>query len=806
MRVAAGGASKKAAGWLPFTGLLVALSSVFLFVDERDHFYRSFVHDSNSAKNMALAENLSARRGFLFIQITRGDDGARRYALYNRFPIGGFVLIKLAMLPFEGDLSAQIVAARVLMLAFFCAGAVLAYLALVRLLGCRWIALAATLLAFSSYYMLDYNDIVSNEVSMDLCAVLLVFHGMVVFAQEGRFWPLLAKTGVALLIGWHVYALLLPFLAIGLAGELPVAWRNASASLGGRLAAVSRCALRSRHTRLGALALLFGACMVGYNLAQEYAVLEGKRALSDLPSARSILRRAGGDASFKAARAELLAWPNFLQWQFHRVGGMSLPYLVPAPRNALGELPQERSGEASLFWVGLAATGACLAGLVLLRRRGLLLAPLAFAGFCWAWPLRAQTGIPGHDHEAVFYIGVPLVVFASLLLGARKLAARRHRRIGRLLAGGIGVLTVPGFAFCALAMAQAGRDAEAAVEQRALMADFEAIRDATRGRDVFVAANRAALDRLFKVQSAFYYYVAGGILTYEVPGRSAPRDADFVLATRRVENRWLRTPGNRFVFLYDSLEAFDALNAVRRRDYDALAAGAPVARSVWQLHLRGNTGSATTELAYLKQPCNAQDINGQFSLRVYPVRIDDLPAPRRRAGFDAIAFGFGEYGVMFDNKCLIAVPLPRYEVAWMAARYLPSGGAAGGWETTIRLDLDSLRSAYESARRLPAVGSGRFRVHHDGGKLVYVKTPCGEEDVRGRFFVHVRPAAVRDLPPMPRRAGFANLDFNFHERGAVLDGACVAVVTLPGFPVARVETGQLDREGGQAWRAAFAIE
>ena len=801
-------------GWLPCAGLLLALSAVFFHVGEADHFYRSFVHDSNSAKNMALVENLSLTKGFLFLQTTRGRDGAVRHMLYNRFPIGGFVLIKLAIAPFEGDLSAQITSARVLMLAFFCAAAILAYSALVRLLGDVAVALTATLLAFSSYYMLDYNDIISNEISMDLCAVLLVFHGMVVFAQEHRFGQLLAKTGAALLIGWHVYALLLPFIAIGLASELASASRQAAAPAGKQLVALFAIALRSRHVLLGLLALFFGGAMVAYNLAQESAVFGGERSLSELPSARSFMRRAGVDASFNAGRAEWLAWPNFLKWQFHRVGGMSLPYLLPAPRNDLAELPQELSGAASLVWVGVAMTAACLIGVCAVRRRRTLLALLPLVGFVWALPLRSQTGIPGHDHEAVFYVGVPLVVFALLLLGARKLAERCHERLGRYLTAGIAIATVPGFASCAFAMAAAGRDADTAHAQRALIADFEAIRDTTRGHDVLVAANRDALDRLFKVQSAFYYYMAGSILGYEeahigaAPARATPaRRTDFVLAMRRLDSDSLRTPGNRFVFLYDSRDALDALAAARRSDYAAVAATAPLARSVWQLHMRDNARSGETELVYRKDSCRRDDINGRFSLHIYPVRAGDLSPQRRPAGFDVIAFGFGEYGVVVDDKCLVIVPLPKYQPAWMATRYVPDDRGGAGWETSFRLDVDSLRRAYESTRTLPAIARSIFDVHHQDGRLVYTQSLCGADDVRARFFLHVTPSAVRDLPKTRRRHGFDNLDFNFHERGTVLPGGtCVAVVPLPEHPIAGVVTGQFAANGHVAWQTEFGIE
>ncbi len=106
------------------------------------------------------------------------------------------------------------------MLAFFAAAAVLAYLALSRLLGDRRIALAATLLAFSPYYLLHYGDMISAEENTNLFGIMLVFHGMVLCVQEGRFRQLLVKTAVALLLGWIVLALIAPFVLFGLGREL----------------------------------------------------------------------------------------------------------------------------------------------------------------------------------------------------------------------------------------------------------------------------------------------------------------------------------------------------------------------------------------------------------------------------------------------------------------------------------------------------------------------------------------------------------------------------------------------------------
>ena len=207
--------------WLPLALLLIALSTVFIFGGDRGHFYRPHEHNGISSDHLRIAVNLSPEHGFQrFTHRFIDDDGNVRYRPYNRFPIGGYLSMKLATLPFGENPSAQLYAARILMLLFFTAIAVMAYLSLCRLTSNRWIALTAILLGFSSYYLLYYNDMTANEGMIDLFGVMLTFHGMVVFVQEGRFRQLLVKTCVALLLGWHVLALLLSFVIFGLASEI----------------------------------------------------------------------------------------------------------------------------------------------------------------------------------------------------------------------------------------------------------------------------------------------------------------------------------------------------------------------------------------------------------------------------------------------------------------------------------------------------------------------------------------------------------------------------------------------------------
>ena len=317
--------------------MLLALASVFLLgSEERGYFYRETrgIHDQLSAKNMAIVENLSIEHHFLmFTHQIPDPDGKPTYSLYSRFPIGSYALIKLATLPFGNNLSAKIYAARMLMLLFFASAALMAYLALRRIASSRWIALTATLLAFSSPVCLYYGDVISNEAIVDIFAVLLVFHGMAVFEQEGRFRQLAVKTCIVLFLGWHAYALLLPFVAFGLMRELTKTRLDGSVPpiVLRQLKHTTCSLLRSRYLALGVIALAFGVSMLTLNFTNEYFALNRETPLTELPSFRSMLSRTGVDPKFAERYRHHLPWPVFLERQFHRVGAMFLPYAFSSP-------------------------------------------------------------------------------------------------------------------------------------------------------------------------------------------------------------------------------------------------------------------------------------------------------------------------------------------------------------------------------------------------------------------------------------------------------------------------------------------
>ena len=659
---------------LPLLLLLLALSTVFLFANDRGRFYRPVgPHDGMTASTLGMAANVSPEHDFLvFLRRTVDADGAPSYEPYNRFPIGGYLLLKLAIAPFDDDLSAKIHAARVLMLLFFVATVVLAWLSLCRLTSRRWIALTATLLTFSSTWWLYAADMVSNEVGLDFFGLMLVFHGMVIFAQEGRFRQLLAKTCVALLLGWHVYGLLLPFVVLGLV-RAAVRARPARGPLPGarlrrriaRARPAATALLRSRHLALGVVALLFGMVVLSFNFAHEYHALDGERAWTELPSFQSMRRRLGLDEDYTAGIAERLVWEDFLRRQFHRIGGLSLPHALPGYANTVvgwPEGPFARRGVGAA--IGIVVFCVSLAALAFAHHR-MLLAPLVLSGFCWALPMRHLTFV--HNFESLFYTGIPLVFFTLALLWL-------HRLFGDRLIAGLCAAALLVFVLSSFRMAHFGYDAEAAEFQEAVTADFEVIRRMTKGKTVFVPQIPNSDSDTGPYRST-NYYLAGSAIVYVTEG-DRRGFADFVATREHAPGPALLTPENRLVFLYDRT-AYDR-QRVDELDKLIAEAGEPVGRSDFDLYRHED------RLLYAKDACRPEDVKHKFFLHLFPSDAADLPARRREYGFDNLDFHFSRHGFLLDGRCLTVAALPEYDVASIRTGQYVSG-EGNVWEARFPL-------------------------------------------------------------------------------------------------------------------------
>ena len=765
--------------WLPLALLLLALSTVFVFGGDRGRFYRGLSHISSH--HLSIAVNLSPEHGFQRFERRFIDEGgAVRYAPYNRFPIGGYILMKLATLPVSGNPSVQITAARILMLLFFTGAAVLAYLSLCRLTSNRWIALTATLLAFSSYYLLYYNDMIANEGVPDLFGVLLTFHGMVVFVQEGRFRQLLVKTCIALLIGWHVLALLAPFVIFGLAREL---WQARSAAATStpspppyyvKLKRAASALFRSRYLLLGAVALGFGLSVLAFNFTMEYTALDGETPLTELPSFKSMLKRTSVNQGLVPNSWHWGA--AFLEAQFNGIFLMFIPYSLLGSDGVIAELSTRPSNRRDAV-LGVVLSAACLIGSLFVRPR-ILFATLASFGFFWALPMRHSNTV--HGFESIYYIGLPLVFFAITLLLARRLT----NRDGVIAAAAVVALLL--FAVSSFQMSRLEYSAETAQAAKDTEQDLLAIRDLTAG-DLVTVLPIGGDYRYFNSVAvhAVEYYLNTSLIRYR---DLSSVEGGFVVMRKRIDTDALLTPQNQYFFLYDRAGLEDV--------YRTVASTEPVAHKEFDVYLIDGT------VYYLKEPCERADAAGRFFLHVYPVDENDLPDGRRQYGFDNLDFSFDERGVLFDGKCLAIVDIPQYDIARFRTGRI-SGAGVQGWNAAPDIQGLKLISEYESIVSREPIARSEFDLYLDGGKLYYVKEPCGEEDTAARFFLHVVPENENDLPDDRRPHGFDNLDFSFDVHGVAFDGKCLAGVGLPQYGIARIATGQFDA-AGRVWEIEFA--
>ena len=530
----------------PLALLLAALATAGVHFIDSGPFERLFrVYDPIGLDHLAVAKNLAAEHGWLGLHFRIVEDGGEVvYAPHNSFPPLGHGLIKLATLTQPGDLRGQMQAARMLMLAFCAGAAVLAYFSLAHLTRRRWLALAATLAAFSSYAVLYSWDLVATEGAVDLFATMLAFHGIARYHRRGgagapRFGQLVAETFAALLLGWHAYALLAPFLALGVA-----------AAIAGRdWAELRRLAL------FGALALLFGLAVLAQNLAREHFALGGGVALWDLPSFESARRN-----------SVLLGltdghWLDFAADQLHRIGLALAPYV-------LTRFDIEWPGWTLLGALGLATVVAVA---IALARRGertavLTLLPLALTGIAWAIGMRGAfwnyrhfsydkpyiLGGPqwsgGDIFEAMFLVGMPLALFALLgLLWAPPGWPRQ--RLVRGASAALVAAAAASFVVSALHMSRLHRDAEVAGLKQALLADFDANRRLAAGARVH-PSHRLWIEGRRIDRSLKRLYFADHIL---VRSPEHLRFAEFVVAARIPGARTL-TPTNRFLFLYGTEE------------------------------------------------------------------------------------------------------------------------------------------------------------------------------------------------------------------------------------------------------------
>ena len=152
-----------------------------------------------------------------------------------------------------------------------------------------------------------------------------------------------------------------------------------------------------------------------------------------------------------------------------------------------------------------------------------------------------------------------------------------------------------------------------------------------------------------------------------------------------------------------------------RRQYAALQAVEPIIRSDFAVYLEND------QLRYIRDECIRDDTAAPFFLHIVPADANDLPKERREHGFDNRDFDWnyllhrGQV-IAFDDKCMVTVELPDYEIHIIhTGQYAPGEGRL--WSGEFYKDAYFAAQADQYAAR--AVGqpaaSGFFNVYHSDG-------------------------------------------------------------------------------------------
>ena len=210
--------------------------------------------------------------------------------------------------------------------------------------------------------------------------------------------------------------------------------------------------------------------------------------------------------------------------------------------------------------------------------------------------------------------------------------------------------------------------------------------------------------------------------------------------------------------------------------------------SRYDVYLQGN------RLIYENQGCVWEDEQGtRFPLIVYSLDSEN-GTPKR----DTLDFEWHENSWKNNGTCIAERQLPDKDLVGIQTGQVDRDGnllwEAGRWFDGY---LSSATFGEPATRNV-------FDIYLGKGNLSFVKDSCAHSDTEARFFLHLIPADVNDLPDHRKQHGFDNLDFYFDQHGDRFDGKCLAIRALPEYDIVGVSVGQFEGNS-RFWEAEISV-
>ena len=138
-----------------------------------------------------------------------------------------------------------------------------------------------------------------------------------------------------------------------------------------------------------------------------------------------------------------------------------------------------------------------------------------------------------------------------------------------------------------------------------------------------------------------------------------------------------------------------------------------------------------------------------------------------------------------------------------------------GYCSKNHIYTDSYDDCIDVPKILDGAGEPVIRSNYDvyinETRLIYLHRSCSQKDIEHRFFLHITPVHLHDLPEDRKQHGFDNLDFSFNGPFSddsftlVHNDMCIAVRYLPQYGIQQIQTGQFTHETGPIWEGEFTF-
>ncbi len=231
----------------------------------------------------------------------------------------------------------------------------------------------------------------------------------------------------------------------------------------------------------------------------------------------------------------------------------------------------------------------------------------------------------------------------------------------------------------------------------------------------------------------------------------------------------------------------------------------PMIDSFFNVYLHQNDN----KLIYARKECVEKETETKFLLHIFPFDEAHLPEERNERRYISLDFHFDDHGEMDGDLCMASRDLPDYGIAEIRTGQ-SIAGLGDIWYEKVRL-VGAEDTALLDEERLLRAGLDRdahplihsvFDVYlnEQDNRLIYARRECEVRDVGAKFFLHIVPKYISDLPEHRHPSGYDNLDFRFADHGEIDGDLCVASRELPDYGITEIRTGQYVHGLGEFWQ------